>query len=99
VGYGFDRTLVYATGGVAFLGYNEDLRVNGREVDDTAVGFVVGGGIDHKINDKVSIGAEALYYSADAEVEGAGNDLERDFWTVQARLNYHFGSRHDEPLK
>jgi outer membrane immunogenic protein len=105
LGYAFDRTLVYATGGVAFLGYNEDIRVldgAGRpfDIDDTAVGFVVGAGFDHKISDKVSIGLEGLYYSADTEIDARNApDLERDFWTVQARLNYHFGSRHDEPLK
>jgi outer membrane immunogenic protein len=99
LGYAFDRTLVYGTGGLAILGFNEDIAFAGLNPDDTAVGYVVGGGIDHKISDKVSIGLEALYYSVDAEGENFTNDLERDLWTVQARLNYHLGSRHDEALK
>jgi outer membrane immunogenic protein len=105
LGYAFDRTLVYGTGGIAFLGYNEDLRVPDGDgdlfdFDDTAVGFVVGAGIDHKLSDRVSIGLEGLYYSVDSEIDASNApDLERDFWTVQARLNYHFGSRHDEALK
>jgi outer membrane immunogenic protein len=98
LGYAFDRTLVYATGGVAFLGYGDDV-TDGFGLDDNNVGYVVGAGFDHKITDKVSIGLEGLYYSVDSEIANSGVDLERDFWTVQARLNYHFGSRHDEALK
>jgi outer membrane immunogenic protein len=101
LGYSFDRTLVYATGGVAFLGYSDEIAP--LFDDDVATGFVVGGGIDHKLTDKISIGVEGLYYNFSSDINPAiteaGVDLDRDFWTVQARLNYHFGSRHDEALK
>ncbi len=97
VGYAFDRTLVYATGGVAFLGWNDDIS---RELDDdTSVGFVVGAGFDHKLTQNVSFGVEGLYYDFDDNNVKNGPDVERDLWTVRARLNYHFGSDRDAPLK
>lgn len=103
IGYGTDSTLVYATGGVAFLGYAEDF-IEGAD-EETAVGFVVGGGIERKLNTNLSIGVEGLYYDfssdiAEGTIEGspADADLERSFWTAQVRLNYHLGGR-GEALK
>lgn len=98
VGYSFDRTLIYATGGVAFLGYTDEA-VDGMLLDDDlAVGFVVGAGLDHKITDKVSIGVEGLYHNFSSDREFDDAEVDRDFWTAQARLNYHFGGR-GEALK
>jgi outer membrane immunogenic protein len=89
LGYAFDRTLVYATGGLAVIGYDTD------EVDD-AVGYVVGAGIEHKITNRISLGLEALYYDVNTDFEDL--DVDQNMWSVQARLNFHLGS-HDEPLK
>ncbi len=89
LGYAFDRTLVYATGGAAWLGYDD------VPVDD-AFGWVAGAGIEHKITNRISLGLEALYY--DVNTDEGSVDIDQDLWTVQARLNFHLGS-HDEPLK
>jgi outer membrane immunogenic protein len=94
-GVTFDRSLLYATAGVAFLGYSDDAADDLDE--DVAVGFVVGAGWERKLTDNVSFGVEGLYYNFETDVEGI--DVESDFFTVMARLNYHFGARHDEALK
>jgi|EndMetStandDraft_5_1072996.scaffolds.fasta_scaffold160358_1 outer membrane immunogenic protein len=93
IGYALDKTLVYGTGGVAFLAND-----NALLGDDVSTGYVVGGGLDHKIRDNVSIGLEGLYYSFEDEVV-SGVDVERDFFTVQARVTYHFNDRTGDPLK
>jgi outer membrane immunogenic protein len=97
LGYAFDRTLVYATGGVAFLGTDATL-----SDDETLTGWAAGGGIEHKLRDNWSIGVEALYYAFedDASAGDLTADLDRDFYTVKAKLSYHFGGdRYSEPLK
>jgi outer membrane immunogenic protein len=93
IGYALDKTLVYGTGGVAFLA-NDSLLFG----DDTTTGYVVGAGIDHKIRDNVSIGLEGLYYNFEDDIASVV-DLERDFFTVQARVTYHFNDRTGDPLK
>ncbi len=106
IGYAFDKALVYATGGVAFLGYSDDI-ADGLD-DDVAVGYVVGGGVEYKLTNNLSVGVEGLYYNFSSdfnsaveaeEFEGFSAELDRDFWTVQARLNYHFTPAYSEPLK
>ena len=82
LGYAFGPTLAYATGGVAFLGIDENL-----SGEDTLTGYVAGVGIEHKLRENVSIGAEALYYGFEDEDSG-GEDA--NFWAARARLTYHF---------
>lgn len=82
LGYAFGPTLAYATGGVAFIGFDEDLFGN-----DSDTGWVAGLGIEHKLRENVSIGAEALYYGF--ENDDFGSD-DSNFWTARARLTYHF---------
>jgi len=84
LGYAFGPTLAYATAGAAFIGFEED--------DDT--GFVVGGGIEHKLRENVSFGVEGLYYSFDDE-----NNDDADFWAARARLTYHFNGGFRDGLK
>lgn len=101
LGYSFGSTLIYSTGGVAFA--------SSDAADDTQAGWVAGAGIEHKIRSNVSLGLEGLYYSFEDDFAGArinGVDIispvsvEEDFWTIQARLTYHFNSdRHSEALK
>jgi outer membrane immunogenic protein len=86
LGYAMGSTLIYATGGAAFLGVDSDFD------DDTLTGWVAGGGIEHKLRENVSVGLEGLYYDFD-EDDNFGADA--DFWSVRARLTYHFGDRHD----
>ena len=97
LGYATGNSLFYGTGGVAFLGYSDD--VAGLLDEDTAVGFVVGGGFEHKLTDNISFGVEGLYYDFSSETILPGVDLERDLWTIQARLSYHLNRGNDEALK
>lgn len=85
VGYSFGPTLAYVTGGAAFMGFDEDLGG-----DDSDTGWVAGLGLEHKLRENVSIGAEALYYGFENDDFGDDNN----FWAARARLTYHFGG-HD----
>lgn len=91
LGYAFGPTLVYATGGAAFIGFSDN--VNGNNND---TGWVAGGGIEHKIRDNVSVGLEGLYYGFDDN--NNDNNGDNNFWAARARLTYHFNDRLS-PLK
>ncbi|NJM35942.1 MAG: porin family protein [Rhodomicrobium sp.] len=90
LGYAFGPTLVYATAGGAFIGFDDD-DVFG---DDSGSGWVAGGGIEYKFKDNWSVGAEGLYYGFEAE-DGFGDDEDANFFTARARLTYHFGPRYE----
>lgn len=102
LGYAYGNSLIYATAGVAFLGYSDELQDFG--FDDTAVGFVVGGGVEHKLSNNFSLGLEGLYYNVSSDgrddFEIGNFDVDRDFWAIRARATYHFNAdRYDAPLK
>ncbi len=74
VGFAFDRSLIYAKGGLALAhiknkGYDLDLtngsfeEYPGSEASKSSMGagWALGGGIEHAITDRVSIKAEYLY--------------------------------------
>jgi outer membrane immunogenic protein len=89
LGYAFGPTLAYVTGGAAFIGLDEELSSG----DDTETGWVAGLGLERKLRENISIGAEALYYGFENEDSG-GDD--NNFWAARARLTYHFnGGRGD----
>lgn len=90
LGYAAGPTLAYITGGAAFLGAQDEA---GDDITDT--GYVAGLGIEHKLRENISIGAEALYYGFDGEDNGDENN----FWAARARLTYHFGNRGGGDLK
>lgn len=87
LGYAFGPTLLYATGGAAFIGFDENL-----SGDDSDTGWVGGLGIEHKLRENVSIGAEGLYYGF--ENDNSGGD-DNNFWVARARLTYHFNGGRD----
>jgi outer membrane immunogenic protein len=82
LGYSFGRTLLYGTGGAAFVGLDEAL------FDDDEVGWVAGGGIETKVRDNMSLGLEALYYDFD-DTQTLGIDNSLDAVTVRGRLTIH----------
>jgi outer membrane immunogenic protein len=84
-------TLFYGTGGVAFAGVD-----TGFGDSESETGWVAGLGLEHKLRENVSIGLEGLYYAFDDV--GPLEDEEVNFWTVRARLTYHFGGSY-EPLR
>src|SRR5271165_2851018 len=66
VGYAFERVLLYATGGVAFLGTNANLTTgfpffSYDAVSNTLVGWTVGGGLEYAVTNNWSIRAEYRY--------------------------------------
>jgi outer membrane immunogenic protein len=104
LGYAMDSTLIYATGGAAFIGADDAF-----EDSDSETGWVAGLGIEHKIKPNFSIGLEGLYYDFgngdDFRVvdefgnEGDAHVDDLTFWTIRARLTYHFGERYEDALK
>ncbi|MGX9980607.1 hypothetical protein [Methylobacterium fujisawaense] len=70
VGFAFDRTLVYATGGLAFGNVRTDNNLtlagfplfDGRH-GETRLGYVAGGGIEHAFSAHLSAKVEGLYYN------------------------------------
>lgn len=108
LGYAFDRTLLYATAGVAFAGLSDNFfndRVPGTNFYwDTSsdTGWVAGVGIETKVTPALSVGVEALYYSFDdTNSYYYANDLRHDcdnsmdLWTVRGRLTWHFNRDYD----
>jgi outer membrane immunogenic protein len=75
LGVAFDRTLVYATGGVAFAQSNYQNVQNSKKGPTTYanyrhndVGGVAGGGVEYKYNSNLSLRLEGLYYFFDDKV-------------------------------
>ncbi|QPC45063.1 porin family protein [Kaustia mangrovi] len=65
VGWAMDRTLFYATGGMAFTDLEIKMDVAGGEARDkdtnSYFGWTVGGGVEHAFTDNISLKAEYLY--------------------------------------
>lgn len=114
LGYAFDRTLLYATGGFAFgeveseaISFALNGQPSGRyRFDKTLTGYSVGGGVEHAIGKNWSIKADYLYTDLEDEkmtgaIQGVAlstSELENDFHTVRVGLNYRLGS-HISALK
>lgn len=104
LGYAVGSTLIYATGGAAFIGFED-----GFGDSQSETGWVAGVGIEHKLRPNVSIGLEGLYYNfgggEDFTIENGEGEYARfrsddaDFWTIRARLTYHMGERYEDALK
>ncbi len=77
VGYDAGDALIYGVGGGA--------RANTSVGDD--LGWVAGAGIEYKVRENVSVGAEYLYHKFD-DFNGTGSDLSGN--TISARVNYRF---------
>lgn len=64
LGWAWDRTLFYATGGVAWtdLDVTADAGADGSDSDSASMfGWTVGGGVEHALTDSISMKAEYLY--------------------------------------
>jgi len=72
IGYSFGPALLYATGGFAY-GDVEAKWNDGLSVSETQTGYVVGGGLEYKVNPAWSVKAEYQYLNLDAsDLNGAG---------------------------
>lgn len=98
VGYAFDRTLIYGTGGAAFMGVDEvaigntpgETAVN----EDTRSGWVVGGGFEHAFSPNASFKVEYLHMDFGSFNGLSGNQEAFSFDNridlVRAGVNYKF---------
>ncbi len=105
-GYAFGRTLVYGTGGLALLHTNE--AIVGNDANETNfdqgwhVGYVVGGGVEQMLTDRLSAKAEFLYADGFREWNGKTQTVSQtdgtQYWKhdvgsidiVRLGLNYKF---------
>lgn len=74
VGYAFGPTMVYATGGIAFLHINETIVGNDADESNFAqgwlTGYVVGLGVEHAFTDRLTAKIEYLYADGFPELSG-----------------------------
>ncbi|MCI0468177.1 MAG: porin family protein [Beijerinckiaceae bacterium] len=100
LGIGFDRVLLYATGGAAFAGF--ETTVTGFGVDRTSqtrAGWTVGGGIEYAVTPNWSIRAEYRYADfgsftyATPLAFGVGSSVRHQETenAVRAGFSYRFG--------
>lgn len=103
-----DRTLVYATGGFAWGTVHNEANVASGDynINPTATGYVLGGGVEYKLKHDLSVKFEYQYInlgkndpSAPPTYSSVGGTVRDDaFNTVRVGLNYFpFTAR--EPLK
>jgi outer membrane immunogenic protein len=97
-----DRTLIFATGGIAFAdGDYTAISPGGtrRSESEMSVGGVLGGGIEFAITDNMVVRGEGLYYIFDDEVDlgaspGEENPPNRaeldDAFAVRLGLSFNF---------
>jgi len=73
LGWAADRTLFYATGGLAFAGvdyvvnFTNGVNTSVMKNDDTLTGYVVGGGIEHAFSNRWSLKFEYQYINLGKE--------------------------------
>ncbi|HEX3496193.1 MAG TPA: outer membrane protein [Methylocella sp.] len=94
LGIAWDRALIYATGGVAFGGFNTNVSFNGTDfatgvpffananVSSTRTGWTVGGGIDYAVTNNWSIFAEYRFTNF-------GNIRENNFGQLPAGFTFN----------
>jgi outer membrane immunogenic protein len=95
LGYAFDRSMIYATGGLAYQNLQVDVIGPGfaTSSNSTNVGYAVGGGAEWALWDRWTAKAEYLYLNTDGSsmttpVSHFAGRTENN--VVRSGLNYHF---------
>lgn len=100
LGYAWDRSMVYVTGGAAFANVKDslvDFGVPGAAHDDTLSGYAIGAGLETAIWSNWSLKAEYLYANlgtnrVDSIVNpGSYIDFKHEYQIGRVGLNYRFG--------
>jgi outer membrane immunogenic protein len=91
VGYAAGPFLPYIAGGVAWAGnhISASSAFGTSEIDNTHLGFHVGGGIEYALTRNISIGAEYRYFEFDKRTYGnvqTGSQVS----TATGRVNFRF---------
>lgn len=101
LGWAFDRSLIYATGGVAWSGAQAARltgSVGGTVNFQNNPGYVVGAGYEWKYNRNLSLRLEGLYYGFQKTKDGGPNDpccgpvireTLKDIAVVRVGFNWH----------
>jgi len=107
LGYASGATLLYFTGGFTYGGIEKVTNAYGlyfrdAKLDAFATGYVLGGGLEHKLTPNWSLKAEYQYLnfgtndvcaSPAYQCFGASNPIkDDDYHTVRLGLNYHVNS-------
>ena len=97
LGYAMDRTLVYATGGVAFAdvesSYNDPLDDTFFIASDTAWGWTIGAGAEYALTDNWTLRGEYLYVDLEdlqGSFDGYRFDFDNDMHVVRLGAAYKF---------
>jgi len=95
VGPTFGRTLMYATGGLAFGQVKSGIDNSATfQTDRTNMGWTVGGGIEHSLSSNWSGKIEYLHVDLGwTSVSNGFFKADADFDLVRAGLNYRFGGQ------
>jgi outer membrane immunogenic protein len=100
LGYSFDRTLIYFTGGLAYGGVKEQLVVSNPfnpgtldlNGDNTRAGYVLGGGVEYKVSPAWSIKGEYQDINLGSQtLSGINTGFFTDHNTTNAR-DYNFST-------
>jgi len=97
VGYAWDRTLLYVTGGLGWA--NNEITTSVTfpgfaatvSESNTHFGYVLGAGIEYAVSGPWSVKGEYLYYGLGNE-SYSGIDADLNIHTVKLGLNYRFGA-------
>ncbi len=94
-GYAWDRTLIYATGGLAYGGfdYSVDTPTGDINEDFTRAGYAVGGGVEYAFDDAWTMKLEYLYANFGSEEltnDGISTTATPDFHSVRLGVNFRF---------
>lgn len=94
LGYAIGNFLPYVTGGLAFGSVESEIKGGGSDwhVDDTQVGWTIGGGLEAALSDHLTGRVEYLYVDL-GETEGTGVydfSASANFNVVRVGVNYAF---------
>ncbi|ATN37417.1 hypothetical protein ACO34A_26990 (plasmid) [Rhizobium sp. ACO-34A] len=90
LGYALDRTLIFATAGVAAAGGKVDVPGVGKK-DDILIGWTAGGGVEHAFTDNITVRGEYRYSDFGSKDFGAAiGDFEANQHKVVLGASYKF---------
>jgi outer membrane immunogenic protein len=92
VGYAFDSTLLYGTGGLALGGVETSVSGAGSD-DKVLMGFAAGAGVEQSVTDNISLKAEYLYVDLQDkqfDTGGSGTNSEWDGHVMRFGANLKF---------